>query len=136
MGVERYLLASSLSGVLAQRLVRRLCPQCSIERVVPPAMLERLRTDAGCRPEQSVTVRQPKGCPACRQTGYAGRTAISEFMPIADDVRESILRGATEREVEEAAGRAGMVGMYRDGLARVLAGETTVEEVLQATRIR
>ncbi len=136
MGVERYLLASSLSGILAQRLVRRLCEACAAERIMPPAMLERLVADAGFALDATVHVRMPKGCAKCRGTGYAGRTAIAELMPITDEVREAIVRGATEREIEDAGLRAGMIGMYRDGLVRVLAGETTVEEVLQATRIR
>lgn len=136
MGVERYLLASSLSGILAQRLVRRLCEACAVERPMPPAMLDRLRADAHARPDQSCIVRQPRGCAKCRGTGYDGRTVVAEFMPIVDDVRDAIVRAAAEREIEEAGLRAGMVGMYRDGLQRVLEGETTIEEVLQATRIR
>lgn len=136
MGVERYLLASSLSGILAQRLIRRLCQACAIERPMPPAMLQRLYADAGVNLNQPCTMRQPKGCPKCRHTGYAGRTVIAEFMPVVDEVRDAIVRGASEREIEEVGLRAGMTGMYRDGLGRVLKGETTVEEVLQATRIR
>ncbi len=136
MGVERYLLASSLTGILAQRLVRRLCEACAVERAMPPAMLERLVADARLTSDAPVRVRQPKECAKCRGTGYSGRTAIAELMPITDEVREAIVRNATEREIEDAGLRAGMVGMYRDGLTRVLAGETTVEEVLQATRIR
>ncbi len=136
MGVERYLLASSLTGILAQRLVRRLCGACAIGRTMPPVMLERLVADAGLTSDATVHIRQPKGCAKCRGTGYSGRTAIAELMPITDEVRGAIVRNSTEREIEDAGLQAGMVGMYRDGLTRVLTGETTIEEVLQATRIR
>jgi general secretion pathway protein E len=136
MGIERYLLASSLTGVLAQRLVRRPCLRCAVPRDLTPAMRVRLLADAKLGPETELRLLRPSGCPACRSTGFSGRTAISELLLVDDKVRDGIVGGASEREIEHAAEGAGMRSLYRDGLLAAFRGETTVEEVLQVTRIR
>ncbi len=146
MGIERYLLASSLSGVLAQRLVRRLCPLCAVPHEKADRSIDRLIADghAGGRDEfrlsaedlTPVRLMRPVGCGACRSTGFSGRTVIAEFLGMTAEIRDGIVRGIPEPEIEKAARSAGMIGMYRDGIVRALRGETTVEEVLQVTRVR
>jgi len=132
MGVDDYLLASTLTGVLAQRLVRRLCERCAVPDEVPPAFVQErmggLRADGG-------GLRRKVGCPACRHTGYSGRTTISELLAMSEPLRRKVLDRGSESAIEAAAIAGGMVGMLDDGLAKALAGETTVEEVLRVTRI-
>jgi general secretion pathway protein E len=131
MGIEDYLLATTLTGVLAQRLVRRLCTQCAAPAQASPLLLQKL----GQQQRDMGGVRKKVGCRACRNTGYQGRTAISELLVMNEAVRQSVLQRATESAVEAVAVEGGMVTMFDDGLAKVLAGETTLEEVLQVTRM-
>jgi general secretion pathway protein E len=131
MRVEDYLLASTLTGVLAQRLVRRLCTQCSTPARASSLILEKL---AGQRRDLS-GLRTKVGCRACRNTGYRGRTTISELLVMSEAVRQRTLQSSSESAIEAAAVEAGMVTMFDDGLGKVLRGETTIEEVLQVTRM-
>ncbi len=138
MGVEDYLLASSLKGILAQRLVRRLCG-CAIPARLSDTAISRLYalaypknpTDHLAHP----TVRQPQGCVTCNGTGFAGRIAIYEFLCLDGETRDVLFAGGKERAIEEAAISGGMVTLMEHGARRVLAGETTLEEVLRVTRI-
>ncbi|WP_033978204.1 GspE/PulE family protein, partial [Pseudomonas aeruginosa] len=113
MGVEPFLLASSMLGVLAQRLVRRLCTHCRVEE------------DGGWR---------AVGCPACNQTGYSGRTGIHELFVIDDEIRRLVHQGRTEQDLREAARAAGMRSMREDGERWIASGSTTLEEILRVTR--
>jgi general secretion pathway protein E len=132
MGVDDYLLASTLTGVLAQRLVRRLCGRCAVpDEDPPPFVRERF---AG-RPEGLGGLKRKVGCPACRHTGYAGRTTIAELLSMSEALRRKVLERSSESAIEAAAVAGGTVRMLDDGLAKALAGETTVEEVLRVTRI-
>jgi general secretion pathway protein E len=140
MGVADYLLASSLTAVLAQRLVRRLC-SCAVPAEASKALLERLWRDAnaGSTNEPSTEnlaagLRRPAGCDACRHTGYRGRTTVGEILVVTDRVRELLLSRASERAIAEGAMTSGMISMYRDGLEKASRGETTIEEVLRVTR--
>lgn len=134
MGVADYLLASTIKGVLAQRLVRRLCRLCARpaarspepSRLIDGSSLAAVASIAGSR--------TAAGCPYCRQTGYSGRTMISELLVMSDPVRDAILSRAKERVIEEVAQREGMVTLYHDGLEKVRSGETSIEEVLRVTR--
>jgi general secretion pathway protein E len=130
MGIEDYLLTSTVNGVLAQRLVRKLCRSCR-EAYRPTAELcERLGlTDCG-----DSTLYRPAGCEACNGTGYRGRTMISELMPMTDAIRPLVLRHAEARELQAKAIRGGMQTMYLHGLKKALAGITTIEEVIRVTR--
>ena len=130
MGVEPYLLATSLEGVLAQRLVRKICPHCREPRVPEPEVLERL----GHRREEAEAGRffRGRGCGQCRQTGYLGRTGIFEVLPITDPVRKVILRRATGSEIIAAC--PGHETMREDGFRRAAGGQTTLEEVLRVTQ--
>jgi general secretion pathway protein E len=130
MGVEDYLLTSTVNGILAQRLVRRLCPACR-ERYQPLPELAvkfvRLRTlDDG-----DFTLYRPVGCGQCNGTGYLGRMVISEVLIMTDGVRQSVLAHASATEIQRQAMAEGMLTMYDDGLRKALDGRTTVEEVMR-----
>ena len=128
MGVEPFLLSSSLIGVLAQRLVRRLCPECKTPYMATPADCARL----GVPDDDPPTLYAARGCPHCNQLGYRGRTGIYELIEIDDILRGMIHDGAGEQAMEQAA-RRHTPSIARDGFQRVLAGDTSLEEVLRVT---
>ena len=133
MGLEDYLIASVLRGVLAQRLVRKLCVQCRREVTAPPALIAEFGLDR--RPGwQGPRLWQPGGCAACRNTGFRGRLAIAEFLPVDATVERLVFSRADHGEIERAGVAAGMVTMLQAGLDAVLAGMTTVDEVLLSVR--
>jgi general secretion pathway protein E len=132
MGVADYLLASSLKGALAQRLVRRLCNACAQPAQAQPLLVSRLAGIA-LEEHQLAGMRKPCGCTACRHTGYQGRTTIYELMTITPRLKDVIASAPSERVLEDEARRDGMMLMRHIGLAKVLAGETTLEEVLRVT---
>ncbi len=133
MGLEDYLMTAVLRGVLAQRLVRRLCPDC--RRPAPPAaeLVRRFRLDR--RAADPVTLWHPVGCAACRQTGYRGRLAICEFLVPDEAVERLIFARADHAQVERAAVEAGMQTMFEAGIDAALAGTTTIEEVVRSIRV-
>jgi general secretion pathway protein E len=133
MGIEDYLLASTLSGVLAQRLVRRLCEACAEPWTPPQSMIEDVRA-ALVEVSSPDTWKRPRGCPACGQTGYQGRTTITELLVIDDGVRRQIKKGAADYVIEAAGQANGMRSLYQSGLMKVRAGVTTLDEVLRAAR--
>ena len=128
MGVEPFLLASSVIGVLAQRLVRVLCPECKKAHSPDDAECKAFDLDMNNRP----TVYEPVGCEACNKTGYQGRTGIYEFIEIDDQLRSLIHNGAGEHELEAHA-RMQWDSIRQDGRRRILSGETSLEEVLRVT---
>ena len=130
MGVEPYLLSSVLEGVLAQRLVRRICQVCRVPEAPSPADIEALGIDA----DPHTKLFRGQGCDACRSTGYRGRTGIYELFPITEDVRSLILRRVSSREIRRKAIDEGMVTLRQDGWARAVEGVTTIEEVLRVTQ--
>lgn len=132
MGVEDYLLASTLSGVLAQRLVRRICDDCAEPWSPPASQLESMQVQL--QRGGANNFRRARGCAACGQTGYRGRTTISELLLVDDGVRRHITKGTADYVIEAAGHNAGMVSLYESGIAKVRAGETTFEEVLRAAR--
>lgn len=132
MGVEPYLLASVLRGVLGQRLVAVLCPACKERRPASPE--ERaFYTQAGLPVPADLHLHHPVGCEACEQVGFIGRVGIFEFLEVDEPIRELIRARASTQSVSEAAARAGMRTMYVDGLMKALAGTTTLEEVCSVT---
>ena len=133
MGLEDYLLTAVLRGVLAQRLVRRLCPQCRREEAAPPELVERFRLDmlTGRRP---ITLFHPVGCPHCRGTGYRGRVAVAEFLRPTHAVEKLIFAGAADADIERAAVADGMSTMFEAGLVAALDGTTTIEELARSIR--
>ncbi|PYO00220.1 MAG: type II secretion system protein GspE [Candidatus Rokuibacteriota bacterium] len=130
MGAEPYLIASVLEGVLAQRLVRRICQACRAPETPSAADIEALGVEA----PPGVTLYRGLGCDECRNTGYRGRTAIYELFTITEDVRSLILRRASSREIRRLAVEAGMTTLRMDGWSRACEGVTTVEEVLRVTQ--
>jgi type II secretory ATPase GspE/PulE/Tfp pilus assembly ATPase PilB-like protein len=150
MGVEPYLLASTLTLVVAQRLVRRICTTCresiSIEESVPGAVLERQEfTDAlpslrqrglisgGDGSLKSIRLFRGHGCPRCGGTGYSGRIGLFELFEITPEVRQIISGDTGVAAFRAAAMRNGMRTMFEDGLEKALLGETTIDELLRAT---
>ena len=131
MGVEPFLVASSVNLILAQRLARRVCSQCAETTEVEPGVLEHL----GLTPAEAATtpIRHGKGCERCSGTGYKGRIALYEVMPLHEELREAILRGASAAELKRAAIRLGMLTLRASALMRLKEGTTTVEEVLRVT---
>lgn len=133
MGVEDYLLTSTVNGVVAQRLVRTLCGDCREPRPVLPEMVEQLQLGrvTGSDP---ITLYQATGCEHCNGSGYLGRTGLLELLVLSDPIRRLILQRAEAHEIKRAAVEAGMRTMYQDGVYKILAGTTTLEEVLRVTR--
>ncbi len=136
MGVEDYLLASTISGILAQRLVRKLCQSCAVSVTDPASILRSLPEQHAAFVAQipNIAFRHPIGCPSCRQTGFKGRTTICEILVVDDELRGRIARGVNDRMIEEIARRRGMETLMQDGLRKVAAGETTLAEVLRVAR--
>jgi general secretion pathway protein E len=132
MGVEEYLLPSSLAGVLAQRLVRTVCPGCSAPRDLSRAFREELLRETGFDAEGDL--RTGTGCEACGGTGYRGRSGIFEFLPVTPAIKELILAKADASAIRRRAVEEGMTVLREDGWRKVRLGETTVEEVLRVTR--
>ncbi len=129
MGVEPFLLSSSLLGVLAQRLVRLLCPAC--KKMVPPTESERAFLELP--PDSDATLCHAVGCADCNNSGYIGRTGIYELIAVDDAMRGMIHDGSSEQVLEKHA-RKHTPSIRADGRRRVLAGQTTIEEVLRVTR--
>ncbi len=132
MGLEDYLITAVLRGVLAQRLVRRLCPECRRAEVAPPALAARL--GIGREGGGEVLLWHAVGCQACRGSGYHGRMAVAEFLVPDAGIESRIFARADEAEIERAAIAGGMTPMFKAGLAAVLAGETTIEELARSIR--
>ncbi len=131
MGIEPFLVATSLHLICAQRLVRRVCVGCSQRVEVPLQAL----IDEGFGPEEAkdVTIHKGKGCPTCNGTGYKGRTGLYEVMEMDDDIREMVLLGASSVELKKKAVEHGMITLHRSGLIKVALGVTTLEEVARET---
>ncbi len=115
MGIEPFLLASALTLIGAQRLVRKVCPHCA-----PP-------------PEEAAAGAKGKGCHLCNRTGYAGRVGVYEVMPVTEGIRSLITAKKDTAAIREAAVQEGMLGLREDGMAKIRAGQTTLEEVLRET---
>ena len=131
MGIEPFLVATSVHLICAQRLVRRICKDCIEPFDVPPQTL----VEAGFTPEESkkVKIQKGKGCGVCNNTGYKGRCGLYEVMEVDDEIRELVLVGASALELKKKAIERGMITLRRSGLIKVAAGMTTLEEVARET---
>ncbi len=129
MNVEPFLIADSVILIVAQRLVRRLCQKCKVVHTLP----EKALLDIGFTPQEakSVTVFKAAGCDACNNTGYKGRIALYEVLPVDEEIREMILVRAQSREIKKKAMDKGMITLRRSGLIKIKNGITSVEEVLR-----
>jgi general secretion pathway protein E len=133
MGVEDYLLTSTVIGILAQRLVRTLCEHCKEPYTALPEMVKQLGL-ARYSAAKEITLYHPKGCGECAHTGYTGRISIMEMLPMTDPLRSLVMKHANAGELRDEAIRGGMLTMYEDGLRKAVRGITTFEEVLRVTR--
>jgi general secretion pathway protein E len=133
MGIEDYLLTSTINGVLGQRLVRCLCSSCRAPYRASGDLAARLGL-AGIADADHATLYRPVGCAACADTGYRGQTMILEFMPMTDGLRPLVLRHAGAQQLHAAAVEEGMQTMYVHGLRKALAGITSIEEVMRVIR--
>ncbi len=129
LGVERYLVASSVVGVMAQRLARVICPRCKEE--AEPTESERVILDP--QRHADMVFYRGKGCKRCNNTGYAGRTPIAEVLVMDSRIKDEVIMGGNERAVQLAALRAGMRTLRDDGMEKVRQGITTLEEVVRLT---
>ncbi len=131
MGIEPFLVATSVNLICAQRLVRRICSQCKEPMQIQPQAL----IDAGYSPEEAAktVIQHGKGCATCNNSGYKGRVGLYEVMEINDELRELILVGASAIELKKKALDQGMITLRRSGLTKAAAGLTTMEEVLRET---
>lgn len=127
LGLDRAVITTALQAIVAQRLVRRLCPRCTDWAEPDPELIAEL--DLGGRWSGSVPV--GRGCEDCHGTGYSGRLALAEILEMTDPLRELVRGGAGEREIREAAQQWGLHTLWDDGLAKVAAGRTTLEELLR-----
>ncbi|MBN1356835.1 type IV-A pilus assembly ATPase PilB [bacterium] len=131
MGIEPFLVASSLIMVVAQRLSRTVCPKCAEPVKVPPEALMEVGFSESELP--SIQIMKGRGCPNCLNTGYRGRVALFEVLPITDEIRELILRGASAMEIRETAIALGMKTLRDAGLQKIREGRTSLEEIVRVT---
>lgn len=133
MGVEDYLLTSTLNGILAQRLVRNVCCNCREAYTPPPELIKELQLDL-YSDDPVVTLYKATGCEECADSGYHGRTVITEFLVLSEAIRRLILSHADGGEIQKKAVEEGMDSMKVDGLRKALKGITTIEEVTRVTQ--
>jgi general secretion pathway protein E len=132
MGLEEYLLTSTVNGILAQRLVRKLCPHCKKGAIAGPETVNNLRLQRFTS-ERDIVLYQPVGCSACSNTGYRGRLAIIEFLPMTDPIRKLIMAHEEAGAIQKLAIAEGMQTLYENGLVKAIEGITTLEEVMRVT---
>ncbi|MCL5773198.1 MAG: type IV-A pilus assembly ATPase PilB [Firmicutes bacterium] len=133
MGMEPFLVASSVIGILAQRLARTICPNCRESYTPPPESVRKFGLSAYT--DSEVSLYRGRGCDFCKMTGYKGRTGIFELLPVTDRIRSLTLQRASSAEIRQAAIEEGMKTMQDDGMRKVLEGMTTIEECLRVVYI-
>jgi general secretion pathway protein E len=133
MGVEDYLLTSTINGIAAQRLVRTICADCREPYEALPELVDQLQL-ARYTEAPSITLYRGVGCAKCHGTGYLGRTTIIEILVMDDAIRRLVLQKAEAGEIQRVAAAAGMRTMYEDGIRKAMAGITSIEEILRVTR--
>jgi type IV pilus assembly protein PilB len=129
MGIEAFLIASAVDCVVAQRLARKLCSHCKRRAVIPAQAL----ADADLRVGVEIEAYEPVGCARCNQSGYRGRVGLYSVMQMSDRIKEMAVAGAPQAEVEAAARQDGMLTLREDGVSKVRAGQTSLEEILRVT---
>jgi type II secretory ATPase GspE/PulE/Tfp pilus assembly ATPase PilB-like protein len=129
MGIEPYLLTSSITAILAQRLVRRVCPHC--KEVYEPTEFEReILEEYG---DADRVVYKGKGCPECLGTGYLGRIGVFELLTLNSKIRQMVQEKASSEEIKAEATKNGMTTLRQDGISRALSGDTTISEIVRVT---
>lgn len=136
MKAEPFLVVSSLNGVVAQRICRRICPSCKVSVPPPPEVVEDIKKVLGSLYRQGMEVKlyKGKGCSECNNTGYLGRIGIFEVLPISDKIAHLILQHASSQDIEKQAISEGMITMKQDGYMKVIEGVTSIEEVLRVAQ--
>lgn len=137
LGAETFLLASTMNAVLGQRIVRKICPHCKMEFTPPPQIVDEMKAVLGKyfpQNQKEIKFYKGKGCEECGDTGYIGRIGIFETLPISDKIAAMVLQHADSGTIEKEAINEGMITMKQDGYLKVLAGITTVEEVLRVAQ--
>jgi type II secretory ATPase GspE/PulE/Tfp pilus assembly ATPase PilB-like protein len=131
MGLERYLLASTLNLIIAQRLVRRICEKCK----EPEELSEKVIRSLDISPEEAgdITFYKGKGCTACGGSGYSGRLPVFEFLVLDNDIREAIVAEASESDIRKMARSKGYGGIKVSGVSKIKQGLTTAEEILRVS---
>lgn len=132
MGLEDYLLSSTINGILAQRLVRTLCSQCKQAQLVSQVVIDDLHL-RDWQPEGDIILYKPVGCAACSGHGYKGRLAILELLVMSDSIRKQIMQHEEAFNIHQLAITEGMATMYEDGITKALQGITTLEEIMRVT---
>ncbi|ESS72326.1 type II secretion system protein E [Methyloglobulus morosus KoM1] len=132
MGLEEYLLTSTVNGILAQRLVRKLCPDCKKPYQASPEVIKELRLRRFV-PDGDITLYKPVGCTSCGGMGYRGRMAIIEFLQMTDPLRKLIMAHEEAGAIQKLAIEEGMTTMFENGLTKAIQGNTTIEEVMRVT---
>jgi len=135
MGVQPFLVASSVIGIMAQRLVRVICPVCKEPYPLDTGILKTILSEEG-RPDDRAVAYHGSGCDQCNQTGYRGRTTIVELMDMDDEIREMVTGNAPTSRLIQAAREKGMVPLLEDGLGKVVEGTTTLEEVNRVVELK
>jgi type II secretory ATPase GspE/PulE/Tfp pilus assembly ATPase PilB-like protein len=130
MGVESFLLSSTIRGIMAQRLVRTICPSCKEEVTVSDQTQELKALGV----ESDTILYRGKGCEKCTHTGFMGRMGIFELLVVDDDIRRLILKKADERDIRETARKNGMQTLLEDGLEKIRLGVTTLSEIFRVTQ--
>lgn len=134
MGVEDYLLTSTINGILSQRLVRTLCQQCREAYKPLPELIEELNLHQYCNDVNQLELYRPVGCKDCANLGYVGRSVITEFLTLSEEMRHLILAHADGTKIQKAAIDNGMDTMLVDGIKKAIKGITTIEEVTRVTQ--
>jgi type IV pilus assembly protein PilB len=132
IGVQPFLVASSVMGIMAQRLVRKVCPKCR-QRVEPPA---HVLQGIGLKPEiaKKANFMKGKGCAHCNKSGYRGRMGIYELMTMTSQIREMTFKGESTQNLRRVARKQGMRTLFEDGMVKALKGLTTIDEILRITQ--
>lgn len=131
MGIEEYLVSGALVAIQAQRLVRKICPHCKCETVLPQNLLQDIKQYL---PENPVFYKG-EGCKECGHSGYAGREMISEVLTVSEPLSRMIARNASKEEMEQQAIEEGFISMFEDGISKALEGQTTIEEIYRVARL-
>ena len=129
MGIEAFLIASAVDCVVAQRLARKLCSHCKRRTIVPPEVL----AEAEMRVGGDLEAYEPVGCPRCNQSGYRGRVGVFSVMELSEQIKEMAVAHASEAEIAATAREEGMLTLREDGLTKVRAGQTSLEEIVRVT---
>jgi general secretion pathway protein E len=132
MGIEPFLIASSVNAILAQRLVRIICPHCKEQYT--PSHDELAKLGVCPKEGERVMVYRGRGCPSCHDTGYKGRSGIFEFLLMTKEMKSLVMKTADANQIKQAAIEGGMITLQQDGAMKVLQGITTIEEVYRVSR--